>query len=311
MPLTNKQLIEKADLALADLATAGKLNPEQTNRFVRKLIESPTIIRRCRTVAMTSPDMNINKIGFGSRILKPATSATALSSGDRSKPDLGKVQLASKEVMAEVWIPYEVIEDNIEQAGTGGAADVSPGGIHQTIVDLIAERAALDLEELLIQGDTASGDTYLAVMNGFLKLSTSNVVAVGAAWSKDAVKAGVKAMPDRFLRNRAAMVHWVAVDNETELRDQFGNRQTAMGDAQVQGNLPLYVFGSQVQGASKMPAANGLFTDPMNLIFGIQRNIQIEYDKDIRTRVFVIVLTCRVACNIEEEPAVVKYTTIS
>jgi hypothetical protein len=37
----------------------------------------------------------------------------------------------------------------------------------------------------------------------------------------------------------------------------------------------------------------------------------LEYDKDIRAREFVIVLTCRVAVAIEEEPAVVKYTTIS
>ena len=43
----------------------------------------------------------------------------------------------------------------------------------------------------------------------------------------------------------------------------------------------------------------------------IERNIQIEYDKDITSRVFIIVLTARVALEIEEVNAVTKYTGIT
>lgn len=287
------------------------MNPDQTNRFIRKLIDAPTILNKVRTVAMTAPDMKINKIGFGSRILNAATSATALAVGSRVKPDLSQVALSTKEVIAEVNVPYDVIEDNIERGRVDGSLQEGAGGLHQTLVDLIAERASLDLEELLIQGDTGSGDTYLALVNGYLKQITSNVVNVNsAAITKDVMKAGLKAMPSRYLRNRAAMSHFVSVNNETELRDQYGQRQTAMGDAQVQGNLPLFVFGSKVEGAALMPAASGIFTDPQNLIFGIQRNIMLEYTKDIRARVFIIVLTARVAVAIEEETACVKYSNI-
>lgn len=308
---SNQELIRKADMALSDLATAGALNPEQTDRFVRTLIDQPTILRQVRTVSMNTPEMKINKIGFGSRILRPATSATALADSDRVKPDLGQVVLNTKEVIAELHLPYDVLEDNIERGNINVSMESGAGGLHQTIVDLIAERSALDLEEWGLTGDTTSGDTYLAQADGYLKLATANGVAVNAAFSKDAVKAAVKAMPSKYLRNRARMVHFVSVDNETEMRDQYGTRQTALGDQHVQGNLPLYVFGSKVEGAALMPAANGLFCDPENLIFGIQRDISIEYDKDIRARVFIIVLTARVAFQIEEVNAVVKYTGIS
>lgn len=308
---TNQELIQKADLALADLATAGKLNPEQTDRFIRVLIDQPTLLNQVRTVAMGAPQMKINKIGFGSRILRPATSATALQDSDRVKPDLGQVQLDTKEIIAEVHIPYDVLEDNIEKGNVNTPLQGSPGGLHQTIVDLIAERAALDLEELGIQGDTASGDAYLALSDGYLKLAAANVANVGGAFDKSAVKTALKTMPTRYLRNRSAMRHFVSVDNETEIRDQYGARQTALGDQQVQGVLPVYVYGSRVDPVALMPGANGLFTDPLNLIFGIQRNVMIEYDKDIRARVFIIVLTCRVAFKIEETNAVVKYTGIT
>jgi len=310
--MTNQEVIQKADIALSDLASAGKLNPEQTDRFIRTLIDQPTLLASVRTVAMGAPQMKINKIGFGSRILKPAVSATALDPSDRSKPDLGQVQLETKEVIAEINIPYDVIEDNIERGNIHTPLQTGAGGIHQTIVDLIAERAALDLEELGIQGDTTNvSDAYLALQDGFLKLATANVVNVGGVFDKAAVKQALKTMPTRYLRNRSAMDHFISVDNETEARDAYGSRQTALGDQQVQGLLPIYIYGSKLVPTALMLGTSGLFTDPMNLIFGIQRNIMIEYTKDIRARVFIIVLTARIDFAIEEVNAVVKYTGIT
>ena len=168
--MTNEELIQKADIAIGDLATAGKLNPEQTDRFIRTLIDQPTLLASVRTVAMGAPQMKINKIGFGTRILHPAASATPLADNLRAKPDLGQVQLDTTEVIAEVHIPYDVIEDNIEKGNVNVPMQTGAGGLHQTIVDLMAERAALDLEELAIQGDTTNvGDPYLALQDGYLK----------------------------------------------------------------------------------------------------------------------------------------------
>lgn len=313
--MENSEIVKKADLALSDLATAGKLNVEQTDRFIRVLIDTPTLLGQVRTVAMKSPQMKINKIGFGSRIMRSAAadapSGSALSQGNRAKPDLGKVDLQTSEAIAVVYLPYDVIEDNIEGGNVNTPLQTGAGGLHQTLVDMIAERAALDLEELAILGDTTSGDTYLAMQNGFLKLATANVVNVGGAFNKDACKAGLKTMPYRYLRNRAALKHFVSVDNETEYRDTLGGRQTALGDSMVQGNLPVYSFGSKIEALAMMPGSQGLFTNPDNLIFGIQRNVMMEYTKDIEARVFKIVVTCRVAFAIEEVNAVTKYTGIT
>lgn len=322
MSITNKQLVSKADLALADLTSnGGRLNPEQTNRFIRKMIDSPTILRRVRTVGMTNQQMKINKLWFANPILKPATwtaGARALAASDRAAPASEQIQLSTEELIAEVRIPYEVLEDNIEGGSVSGANEAPAGGLHQTIIDLIGERVALDLEYLLIQGDSAGSGgifatyPYLTKADGYLKRITSNVVnANSATYSKDVVKSVVKAMPDKYLRDRAQMVHFVSVDNETELRDTYGNRQTAMGDQHVQGNLPLYVFGSKVEGAALMPAANSIYCNPLNLIFGVQRNVMMEFDKIISERVYQIVVTMRVATQIEEETAAVKVTGIA
>lgn len=309
---SNQQLIQKADMALSDLASnGGLLNPEQTDTFIQTLMDSPTILNVARMVTMNGPQKKINKIGFGSRILKPAVSATALADGDRSKPDLGQIVLNTKEVIAEIHIPYDVLEDNIEGGNIHVGMESGAGGLHSTIVALVGQRAALDLEELGILGDTLSGDPYLALADGFIKRGTSHVVDfLGQTISKDAFKLAIKAMPDKYLRVRGENSFFLSVDNETEYRDTVANRVTGLGDSALVSANSMAAFGSPIQAAPLMPNSKGIYTNPNNLIFGIQRRVNIEYDKDIRARKFIIVLTARVDFQIEEVDAVVTINNI-
>ena len=65
-------------------------------------------------------------------------------------------------------------------------------------------------------------------------------------------------------------------------------------------------------------ALNGIITGTIlaltgvgaTLIFGIQRQISLEFDKNISERVYIVVLTARVAVQVEETDAIVKYTNI-
>lgn len=321
---SNSEIIQKADMTLADLATGGLLNPEQAAAFIRKLLISPTILNQMRTVVMSSPKRNIDKIGFADRILMPAISGVPLDvdtspTNRRSKPTTEQVQLDTKEVIAEVRLPYDVIEDNIEQGninatGAGGpnGSGVVQGSFKDTIMAMIAERVAVDLEELAILGDEGSGDAYLALLDGFLVAATSNIVAAGAPISRTVFKNGIKTLPDQYKKQLATLKNFVSMDNYTEYQDTVANRETAGGDAtNIQLTPTLYALGTRVEGAGVMPAANGLLVNPKNMIFGIQRKISVEVDKDISSRVFVIVVTARIDFKYEEEEAVVKYTTIA
>lgn len=305
---SNQNLIHKADLALSDLATnGGLLNPEQTDKFIQTLIESPTVLNRSRVVSMAGPQKKINKIGFGSRILRRATSATALDAGDRAKPDLGQITLNTKEVIAEIHLPYDVLEDNIEGGNISAAMGSSAGGLQNTLVALLGNRAALDLEELALLGDTSlQNDSYLALTDGFLKLGSKHIVdAQGSSLTKDVFKQAIKAMPDKYLRVRSDLDFFVSVDNETEYRDTVANRVTGLGDAALVNASAMSVFGSPITAAPLMPNEFGIYTNPNNLIFGIQRRVNIEYDKDIRARKFIVVLTARVDFAVEEPDAIV------
>jgi len=320
---SNRKIIQKADFTLADLASGGLLNPEQAATFIRKLKTSPTILNQMRTVVMSSPQRNINKIGFADRILMPAISGVALDedtspTNRRSKPTTEQVVLTTKEVIAEVRLPYDVIEDNIERGNinadnpNGPSTNPVSGGFKDTIMALIAERAAIDLEELAILGDTGSGDDYLKLLDGFLVDATSNIVDQGGSVIDRALfKGGIQTLPDQYKKQLASLKSFISMDNYTEYQDTRANRETNGGDAANDQLTPtLWALGTKVEGAAVMPAANGLFCNPQNMIFGIQRQMSIEVDKIITQRVFVIVLTMRIDFKYEEEEAVVKYINI-
>jgi hypothetical protein len=127
-------------------------------------------------------------------------------------------------------------------------------------------------------------------------------------------KNGMLAMPQKYLRNVAQMKHYVSIANTIRYRDLVAKRATGYGDSMLTGQSPIFAYGVPVEGAAMLAAGasgtSGLFTFPQNLIMGIQRDIQIETDRDIRAREIIIVLTARVALAIEETDAVVKYTNI-
>lgn len=328
---SNQSLLRKADITIAELASnGGELSPEQGASFIRKLIKQPTLIRVCRVVEMLSPIRKINKIGFGQRILRKATSAVALTAtgsngtglDGRAQPTTSQVTLTTAEQIAEVRLPYDVLEDNIERATSANnePTNTGPAGLRQTLIDLIAERAALDMEELGILGNPgytnaadADDQAYLSQLSGWLYVgSTAGNVsdANGSTVSKSIFKSGLKTMPSQYLRNKAALNHFVSVNNETEYRDTLADRGTALGDQMVQGNSPTFAYGSAVIPVALMPEDVGLYTDPLNLIFGIQRQVSMEFAKDISARVYIIVLTVRLAFNIEEPEAIVEYENI-
>ncbi len=329
---SNNHIVEKADFSNADLVIGGLVNPEQANRFVRRLINEPTMLRDVRTVEMNAPQRNINRLRFDKRILRSGVSATALDTAAvagafdpvaeataRAAPATSQVQLNTSEVIAEVDLPYDVIEDNIELGNIGRHQDTSGtpsgGGFIDTVMELMVERTALDLEELLLLGDVDLGaaDPYLDLQDGVLEITRDNGNIndeAGAAVSKTLFKNGKKTMPDPYLRNLNAMRHYLSHDQETEYRDVVADRATGYGDSTLQGDSPLRAYGSQVVANATIPDDEGLFCNPNNLIWGVQRQMLLEWDKLIRDRVILIVLTLRVAIQIEDAEGCVIHTNI-
>jgi len=302
---TNRTILEKADLAIADLVNdGGYLVPAQSASFIRSLVKESVIMKQATVVPMKAPKQLIETIRFASRILRPGTSAQALPLNERAKPNLTKVELDAQLFKAEVSLDNEVLEDSIER-----------GDLTNTILAILGEAVSRDMEEVIVNGDSASADPFLAQLDGLLKLATSNVVDGGAVQARKTVlKNMLKTMPSEWLRIKKTMRYFTSVDAEIDYRDSMAERATPIGDAVLQEDIPVKYSGVPIVPVPLFPEdlgdsnneTNIILTDPKNIHVGIWRKIRIETDKDISAGTIQIVATLRFDVKYAQEVAVVK-----
>jgi hypothetical protein len=303
--MSNRTILEKADLALADLiAGGGLLKPAQAQKFMRLLIKDSVLMKLVTVVPMSSPKQQISKIKFGSRILRPGQEATAIAAADRVRPDLSQVELDAKLFKAEVRLSDEVLEDSIER-----------GELRQTIMEMMSEAISRDMEEIIINGDTASADPFLAVMDGVLKQATSNVVdAAGTPISKNLLSDMLKTLPSEHLRDKKSMCFLTSVDADLDYRNSLAERATAVGDKFLEGDTPVLYSGVPLQSIPLFPENLGagndqtvtLLCNPKNIHMGIWRQIRVESARDISEGTLKIVTTLRFDVKYAEEPGTAK-----
>lgn len=309
-------VVKYADLAVSNLtAGGGKLQDDQAETFYRKVFDRTGLIGDVRSVSMNSDTMNINKIGLANRILRVAPTGTPpymaddgtndrnLAAASRFNPDFEQVTLTVKEYMAEIHLTDDVIENNLEK-----------DNLENVILDMASQRLALDLEEALILGDTANGALAdeLKLQDGVLKRVTSNVVdAAGAGLSLDVFADLQTALPTKYLRNLADMKYYLHNHQELAWRQALSARGTDLGDRNITGNAMVPALGIPLASVPTMPKANILFTDPKNILVGLQRNMRLEWERYPRSRMNAFIFTLKVGFQLEEEDATAKVINLA
>lgn len=97
-------------------------------------------------------------------------------------------------------------------------------------MQILAERAAVDIEELIVNGDTSSSDPFLAQINGIRKQAASHIVdAAGEELSRQIFKRGYKAVPPKYLRIPQEFRFYTSPGIEVEWKDRVADRQTSLG----------------------------------------------------------------------------------
>lgn len=307
----NQTFIQKADMAVADLINdGGYLQPEQSKQFFEIAILESVLLQMITVKPMSSPSMELSKLGFTGRVLRGAVESRALSEADRAKPELKKVTLNTQELIGEIHIPYAAVEDNIQQ-----------GTFPQFLNMTMAKAVSRDIEDLVVNGDTSSSDAYLKLLNGFIKQTVTQVVTAGGVrLAKGILKQMTQAMPSQYWRGSKNLKFLTSKNAMIDYHDSLSSRQTPLGDKKLEaasGSGDEYA-GIQVTDVPVFPENLGsgtdetdvILADPKNMVVGMQRNIKVETAKDISARVYITVVTVRLDAKYTHEPATVKATGI-
>ena len=296
-----RQVVEqRADIVVNDLNQNGGLLPRATaNKFISEIYSATPLFSAAHQERMPSPSWSIPRVGFTGQILMNDPGAgNALADGDRKKVTTFNVQLDAKLYRGEVWLPYDVLEDNIE------------GQTFQTtVMNHIAKQVGLDLANCFLNGDTALAGNgtdegrLLGVQDGVLKKFAANVFDAGGSHIDDDVFGSwYKTLPQKYRDAMGPRLKFYVNDGVAlDWRAKVSKRMTGKGDeALTEEEIPRFGGKGIVGDVGLKPDVNtgftkGMLTDPANLIIGIWREITIEAWKDIRRQVIVTVVSVRAA----------------
>ena len=306
-------MIDKA-FTSSDLATGGLLQPEQAAKFVQGVFDKSVVLPLARRVPMKANKKQIDKITYGSDILqKPPSVGTAPST--TSKPTTSKVTLDAQETLIAIDIGYDSLEDSIEG-----------DNLFDTILEITNEEAAFELDKLILHGDTAGGTgDYLEILDGLFKqISSHTSNAANATLTETVLFNGLKQLPGKYLNNEE---QWVFFFSHLARLDYINNLagksvDSAFKQYLIQNTGPIAYNGVQVakvgaittenigSGTATVNGSKGLLIRPKNIVFGVHRDINMEFQRQPRKRIVEVTVTMRVDVKLEEEDAVVKFTNV-
>jgi hypothetical protein len=261
MAVKNEEIVtQKAAITAANtLASSGKLNAAQADKFIDYIVDESMLAKLARTVRFRNESLDIDKIGVGQRVAVPKNEA--VDPGVRRGVSTSKVSLTPKEIMVPLEISDNFVETNLEGSS-----------VTEHILRMFARQLANDLEELQIHGNTGGYlafegdivdggstadvvvDSYLSLFDGFLKLADGgNVVdAGGDPLSTGLFRQMLSAMPTKFKKNKSLLRWFVPVELEELWRERMSTRATNYGDAMVNGSGNITPFGIEMVPVSLM-----------------------------------------------------------
>jgi hypothetical protein len=240
--ISNEELVQKAVITADALASSGKLNAAQSDRFLDYIIDETSLKGNARIVRFRNEDLDIDKIGIGKRAAMAA--AEARDPGIRRGITTSKITLTPSELIVPIEIGDTFREVNIEG-----------DSVEDHIIQMFGRQTANDIEELYILGNTLGHgvlqsdfedggssslyvkDTYLSLQNGWQKLGNSGhiVDAGGANIGLSIFSKAIRALPTKY-RRKKNMLRWImSPDLEQIYYEKLATRATALGDAAAGG----------------------------------------------------------------------------
>jgi len=319
------QLMEKAAIDGTALPQSI-LNLQQANRFIDLVIDQSVLLKNIRTVRIDHPSGEINKLDLGSIVTEGASATTT----PRTRvPTESIVTYSTIKYRSAFDLVTDFVEDNIEGSS-----------VRDTLLNMFSKRIAVDAELAAIEGDEAlpTGDlesdenNLLGVNDGWCKLlgaavpAAQQIDAAGAASSRKLyynMKRKIQtryrvARPDyRWLVPPSVFDKWELDEGEIATRGSdtgaATRQQGSVGRRPfgiTQFEVPLFpedlTFGTAVTDASKI-----ILTPFANLIWFIQRDITIEWDRVPRQDKWEVTIHWRADVEVENAEMVVLGNNVS
>jgi hypothetical protein len=305
-----KTMTLKKIIQTSDFTNGGNLNAAQVKKFITFTVDESVVTKMARFKMMDAPIDEVSRLHIGERVAVPKTEAVAPTAGQYVAASGSKVRLTAEAIV----VPWEISEKEMQN-------NVEGEKFEETLMKDIAAALANDLEDLGINGDTTSADTFLALQNGWIEAAKADTLAPAVETTttgltnkylnKTVFSKMMKAIDTKYRRRRKDMIFMVNSDDEQDYRLSLTGRDTSLGDIALVGNENLKIYGVEIVPVPTLAQGTALLTLKNNLIWGWWKEMRMLRDQDIYkdTRQFAIHLN--VAYAVEKGEAMVIMTGIT
>ena len=293
------------------------LNRQQSNRFIDLMVNESTLLSKIRTSRVDHAKGEINKLDIGEISTEGANEPVSIYEVNESK-----VEYDTEKYRSAFDLTSDFVEDNLQGSS-----------IRDLVMNMFTKRVRTDIEIAAIEGDesitgTTKRDKLLKVNDGFCKILTDTVPApqqvnaAGAASSKKLFYKMKRAIPSRY-RVAKPQYRWLVSSGTSDKWNlDASDRETSLGDSALENANKDKAFGVRMIEVPLMPedlAVSSAVTDgtkifmtPLqNLIWFIQRNIKIEWDRVPRADKWEVTIHTRVDFQVENSDMTVISNNIS
>lgn len=290
-----------AKIGTQDFQGGGLLNPKQRNEFVTNVVDESRFVSEFgRVVTMAAPVEQIDRLNLGERVMHHAQEEVAPGDDKLVQITSDKIEVSTQEYII-IWNESDrIAEDTIEGEGT-----------NRTIAEMIAAQAGNDMEDFALDSDSTSSDATLNKQEGFkrlIQLQTpgSNYVTQSGAFGTTVAHNMIKAMPTKYRGSRYSDLRFAVSMNQLQnYRNTISQRETQLGDTQLQSSMVPLLFGIPVIGIPRLDDNFCFLTFRQNFIVGFHRDIRRESDRNPRRRRTEWTISLRVGFALENSEAVV------
>lgn len=303
--IRNKNAEVVKEITTGDFQEGGLLNRQQFANFYQEVQNQVQALDQVRTVPLSGPQAQIDKIGVGERQLRQV--------GEAERADLRSIQTDKIDIdVVKTSLPYELsretVEDTIEYENTS-----------EIILSQFSQQYGVDMEDLAFNGDedyedvdNPDDEAFLSINDGWLKIANErgspSVDHSGETISTELFYQIAQSVDDKYHRTGNHRFY-MSRKQALEYKKELSARESDLGDQNVVNGEFMTPVGYPVSMSPVMPDDTVFFADPQNLIHAVHRDMRVGVtmtsERVVMNDLFAQYnLTSRFDFQIEEEDGV-------
>lgn len=254
--MNNGQIIAggSTDILLKDVNVP--LPQAAAEAFLRDTINKATVLPKLNPYYKKAPAGNIDTLSVGKRKLREASKTDTPTGVGSIAP--GQIPYAVKKVKWDEWVQNDDVWYALASRGQN---------VEDVIISMIQDQFAVDLQDLIFNGDTTSADPFVKIIDGFVKKAKVSTNKTDLAANDVTIQAfvdHVAVLPDKF-KTRNDISWFITQKTHDKLMSLLTTRQTNLGDAVLIDGKVSKLAGYNVEIVQEMQSGFAMLTPRENL----------------------------------------------